>query len=174
MTPTKHGAPSLWITRFMPEIPPAAQILDLACGTGRHVKLFLDHGHNVTGVDIDISKCGDLARRPRLELIAADLEGGPWPLQERQFEAVVVTNFLWRPLMGHILDAVAPNGLLLYETFGQGNEAFGKPRNPEFLLAPEELLTRVGDGFSVIAYEHGRIDRPDPAILSRICARKKN
>jgi SAM-dependent methyltransferase len=167
------GAGSLpfpWIVRFAPLARPAAAVLDLACGRGRHTRLFLERGHPVTAVDVDLSGLADLRGQPRLEVVEADLERAPWPLSGRRFGAVVVTNYLWRPLFGMILDAVDEGGVLLYETFGLGNEACGRPSNPDFLLQPGELIEAVRGRLQVVAYEHGRIDRPRPAIKQRLCA----
>lgn len=164
-------APSPWIVRFAPLVPAAATVLDLACGSGRHTQLFLGRGHRVTAVDIDISGLDDLQGVPGLEVVRADLEyGSPWPLPGRSFGAVVVTNYLWRPLFPAIIDAVAPDGLLLYESFAVGNEALGQPRRPEFLLRPGELIDMVQGRLQIVAYEHGRVDYPRAAIKQRLCA----
>jgi SAM-dependent methyltransferase len=163
--------PSSWIVRFAPLIPEGATVLDLACGSGRHTRLFLGRGHRVTAVDIDVSGLADLEGYPRLEIVRADLEyGSPWPLPGRRFGAVVVTNYLWRPLFPAIMDAVAPDGLLLYESFAIGNEALGQPRRPEFLLRPGELIEMVEGRLQIVAYEHGRVELPRPSVRQRICA----
>ena len=165
------GPPLAWITRFAPLIAKGGRILDLAAGGGRHTRFFVTLGHPVTAVDIDVSGLADLDRQPAVEIIQADLEdGSPWPLGERRFAAVVVTNYLWRPLFPHVLKAVDTGGLLLYETFARGNEAFGRPDNPDFLLQPGELLDLVRGQLQVVAYEHGRHDQPRPMIKQRICA----
>jgi SAM-dependent methyltransferase len=162
--------PSPWIVRLAPLVAAGAPVLDLACGGGRHARLFLERGHRVTAVDRDTSGLADLRNEPRLEVIEADLEHAPWPLSGRRFGAVVVTNYLWRPLFPAILDAVADDGLLLYETFGRGNEAYGRPTNPDFLLEPGELIEVVRDRLQVVAYEHGHLVRPRPVVVQRICA----
>ena len=123
-----------WIVRFAPLARQGAPVLDLACGSGRHARLFLERGHPVTAVDVDLSGLEDLREHPALELVQADLEDAPWPLPGRRFGVVVVTNYLWRPLFPMILDAVDDGGMLLYETFALGNEAYGRPSNPDFLL----------------------------------------
>jgi SAM-dependent methyltransferase len=148
-----------------------APVLDLACGQGRHTRLFLARGHPVTAVDIDVSGLEDIARHPGLEIVRADLEDGtPWPLPGRRFGAVVVTNYLCRPLFSHIIGAVDAEGLLLYETFALGNEAHGRPTNPDFLLRPGELIERVQGRLEIVAYEHGFLERPRPMVRQRICA----
>jgi SAM-dependent methyltransferase len=162
--------PFPWIVRFAPLVRPGAPVLDLACGRGRHTRLFLERGHPVTAVDIDVSGLADLPGQPRLEVVQADLESAPWPLPGRRFGAVVVTNYLWRPLFAMILDAVDGGGVLLYETFALGNEAYGRPSNPDFLLEPGELIEAVRGRLQIVAYEHGRIERPRPAIKQRLCA----
>ena len=145
-------APSPWIARFAPLVPAGGSVLDLACGGGRHARLFLDRSHPVTALDRDVAQAR-LAEGA--ELIAADLEdGSPWPLEGRSFDAVVVTNYLWRPLFPSILAALKPGGVLLYETFAAGNEAFGRPANPDHLLKRGELLD-LARGLAVVAYEDG-------------------
>lgn len=166
-----HGsAPSPWVERFAPLVATGGRVLDLACGGGRHGRLFLQRGHRVTFVDRDLSGVADLRGQDRAELIEADIEAGPWPLAERQFESVVVTNYLWRPLKPAILATLAPKGVLIYETFMAGNERFGKPSNPDFLLQPYELLDWCREaGLTVRAFEQGEDAN---AMRQRICAVK--
>ncbi|MBC7908653.1 MAG: class I SAM-dependent methyltransferase [Rhodospirillaceae bacterium] len=155
---------SPWVARFTPLVSPGGAVLDVACGGGRHSRLFLARGHAVTAIDRDITHTDT----PGAELIAADLEdGSPWPLPGRSFAALVVTNYLWRPLFPALLAALAPDGVLIYETFAQGNERFGSPRNPDFLLARGELL-RIAAGLTVVAYEDGVVE--DRAVVQRLCA----
>jgi SAM-dependent methyltransferase len=162
--------PSRWITRFAPLVRSGAAVLDLACGGGRHTRLFLARGHSVTAVDLDLTRLADLVENPKVELIQADLEHAPWPLPGRRFSAVVVTNYLWRPLFPAILDAIDEGGMLLYDTFARGNEAHGRPTNPDFLLEPGELIEAVRGQLQIVAYEHGYLERPRPAIRQRLCA----
>lgn len=163
--------PSDWVRRFAALVPAGGPVLDLACGAGRHVRLFLDKGHPVTAVDRDLTGLADIAGDPRLETLAADLEGGAdWPLAERRFAGVVVTNYLHRPILPRIVAAVAPGGALLYETFAVGNERFGRPRNPDFLLRPGELLEAVRGRLQVVAYENLEVAEPKPAVVQRIAA----
>jgi SAM-dependent methyltransferase len=164
------GTASLWVQRFAPLIP-AGPVLDLACGKGRHSRFFLGAGRDVTGVDIDLAGVTDLLIHPRFEAIEADLErGGAWPLGKRQFAAVIVTHYLHRPLFPAILAAVADRGVLLYETFAAGNEKWGRPRNPDFLLQPGELLALVRGRFRVVAYEDVEQSEPYPACVQRLAA----
>ena len=151
----------------------AGGVLDLACGGGRHGRLFLDGGWPVTFLDRDISGIQDLAGQTGATVIAADLESdGPWPLSGRQFDIVIVTNYLWRPVMGRILDLVAPGGLILYETFARGNEAFGRPSNPDFLLEEGELKRILPGDFEVLQYEQGLVGEPANALKQRLAARR--
>ena len=162
---------SAWVARFAPLVPAGAPVLDLACGAGRHSRLFLERGHPVLAVDRDLSRLGDLAGAPGLECLACDLEDGRLPaFFARRFGAVVVTNYLHRPLFSAIADALAPGGVLIYETFARGNERFGKPSNPDFLLAPGELLRAYMDRLRIIAYEDVVVETPRPAALQRLCA----
>jgi SAM-dependent methyltransferase len=162
------GSPSSWVRRFLGRAETSGTLLDLAAGGGRHSRLAAALGFRVTAVDRDVS---ELRTIPGIEVIAADLEDGSrWPLAERRFAAVVVTNYLHRPLLPRIVGAVAPGGLLVYETFALGNERFGHPRNPAFLLRPGELLDAVRGDLTVLAYEHGAVDDPSPAVVQRLAA----
>jgi SAM-dependent methyltransferase len=156
--------PSDWVRRWAHLLPPAARVIDVACGHGRHVRWLAAAGHRVTAVDRDEALLAPLAALAGVErTVAADLEAGPWPLPGLEFDAAIVTNYLWRPLFPALRAAVAPGGLLVYETFAQGHEALGRPRRPEFLLRPGELLQLLGAGVSgadawrVIAFEQGRL-----------------
>ena len=162
-------APSGWVRRYAGLVPAHGRVLDLAAGSGRHAKYFNDLGLAVTAIDRDVAALAPLAG-PRFEVIEADLEDGTdWPLEDREFAGIVVTNYLHRPLFPHIAAALAPHGILIYETFGQGNARFGKPSNPDFLLEPGELLqVALRYGFAVLAYECGEVSEPKPAMIQRI------
>lgn len=166
------NAPSAWIARHANRIPKPGPVLDLAAGGGRHSRYFKDLGYQVVAVDRDVSGLADLTGSAEVEVVAADLEGGsPWPLGDRRFAGIVVTNYLHRPLLPRIAAALAPGGVLLYETFGAGNERFGKPSNPDFLLLPGELLAFAEtNGLAVLAYHCGEVAEPKPAVLQRIVA----
>ncbi len=143
-------------------------VLDLAAGGGRHARFFAGRGHPVVAIDRDISALQGLAG---VEAIAADLEdGSPWPLGTRTFAGIVVTNYLHRPLLAALVGAVAPGGALIYETFARGNERYGKPSNPDFLLADNELLERTMPVLTVVAYEHVYVEMPRPALVQRVAA----
>ncbi|MCA1973934.1 MAG: SAM-dependent methyltransferase, partial [Caenispirillum sp.] len=120
-------------------------------------------------VDRDTEALAALAGRAGIETLAADLEAGPWPLAGRRFDAIVVTNYLHRPLFPHLIEALAAGGVLLYETFMRGNERFGRPSNPDFLLRPGELLEVFGPALQVVAFEQGEVARPKPAVVQRLC-----
>ena len=157
--------------RFL-HLAPAGAALDLACGAGRHGRLLLARGHRTTLLDRDLSGVTDLALHPDAELIEADLEdGAPFPLAGRQFATLIVTNYLHRPLFDALMTIIAPGGLLLYETFALGNERYGRPRNPDFLLRPGELIEACRD-LHIVAYEHGIEEGGDagPSVRQRICA----
>jgi SAM-dependent methyltransferase len=146
------SAPSPWLLRWQHVLQRDGRALDLACGSGRHVRHLAALGMQVTAVDRDaqaLAGLGDCART-----IVADLEHGPWPLAGAQFELVLVTNYLWRPLLPRITALLAPGGWLIYETFAIGQQSIGRPANPDFLLQPGELL-RACEGLRVLAYEDG-------------------
>jgi len=162
--------PSPWVVRWSHLLEPGAPVLDVACGSGRHLAWFAGRAHPVTGIDRDIA----LARQnvPGAKLVAADIENHPWPLRVdakvQTFGAVVVTNYLWRPLMDTVLESVAPGGVLLYETFAMGNASVGRPSRPDFLLRSAELLSTCA-ALDVVAYEQGYLHDP-PRFVQRIAA----
>jgi SAM-dependent methyltransferase len=164
-----HAAPSPWITRFAPLIPPGARVLDLACGQGRHSRFLAARLCDVVAVDRDSQALVALAGVPRVTTMAADLEGGPWPLLGQQFDAIVVANYLHRPLFPKLLDSLDSGGAFLYETFAAGNEAFGRPSNPEHLLAADELLSLLRERLTIVAFEQGLVGAR-PAVMQRIAA----
>ncbi len=168
--------PSPWVRRFAPLVSQSGrdngQVLDLACGNARHARLFLARGHGVVALDRDVEPLDDLAGNADVEIIGADLEDGrPWPLEGRTFAAVVVVNYLYRPLFPHILDAVGEGGVLIYETFARGNEKYRRPRNPDHLLRDGELIDLVKDRFRIVCFEQGLVEKgPLPGVIQRICA----
>lgn len=141
-------------------------MLDVACGLGRHMRWFSERNHPVTGLDQAQAAIESVASLGTA--IRADIEAAPWPLPGRQFAGVVVTNYLWRPLLPTLVDSVAPGGVLLYETFASGNETVGRPSRPEFLLRPGELLQACAE-LRVVAYEDGFLDNP-ARFVQRIAA----
>jgi SAM-dependent methyltransferase len=158
--------PSDWVCRWKHLVPSGSTVLDVACGAGRHLRWLRAQGYAVVGVDMSqqaLSACTVLG-----ELVCADLENGPWPFAGRSFGVVVVTNYLWRPLFPALVQSLAPGGVLIYETFAQGNESVGRPARPEFLLRPGELL-QVCVGLHIVAYEDGFLAQPD-RFVQRIAA----
>jgi SAM-dependent methyltransferase len=178
--------PSDWVARWTPLLPPGAHVLDVACGHGRHVHWLAGAGHRVTAIDHDAALLAPLAKLANT--VTADLEADPWPLPGQVFDGVVVTNYLWRALFPALKAAVAPGGLLIYETFAQAHAALGRPRRPEFLLRPGELIEVLrppgppgatadssSENWHVIAFEEGRLpargDSPEREV-QRIVARR--
>ena len=156
--------PSDWVRRWA-ELVERGPVLDIACGAGRHARLFAGRGLEVVAVDRDAQQI------PGVRFVQADLERAPWPFGTERFAAIVVTNYLHRPLLARLEAALAEQGLLLYETFMVGNEKYGRPSNPAFLLQPGELL-QAFRGLTPIAFEQGYADAPKPAMIQRLCARR--
>jgi SAM-dependent methyltransferase len=170
----EHGRqpPSAWVTRWSALIDPQARVLDLACGQGRHARVLAARGAVVTALDRDTAALASLADLASVTTVAADVESGPWPFVDGQFDAVIVTNYLHRPLFAQILSSICDGGVLIYETFMSGNERYGRPSNPQFLLRQGELLAVTDDVFQVVAFEQGLHEGPNPAVMQRICAIK--
>jgi len=165
---TEHEivAPSAWVVRWAALLTPGGRVLDVASGGGRHARYLAGLGHAVTALDRDPPQI------PGVRCLGADLEdGSPWPLGEERFAGIVVSNYLHRPLFARLAGALAPGGLLIYETFMAGNERFGKPSNPAFLLRPGELWEAF-PGLHIIAFEQGCARAPKPALRQRLCARR--
>lgn len=172
-------APSDWIRRWSHLPAPGGEVLDVACGAGRHARWFAQRGHPVLGLDRDALALQaarqavlEAAPQARAQWLQADIENGPWPLAGRRFGAVVVTNYLWRPLLSTLTGALEPGGVLLYETFAAGNETVGRPARPDFLLQPGELL-RACQGLRIVAYEDGFLEEPE-RFVQRVAAVREN
>jgi SAM-dependent methyltransferase len=168
-SPAAHGGdvpPSPWVVRWAHLIAARGTVLDVAAGGGRHTRWLASRGHRVTAVDRDAEAMAALA--DAAETIVADIEGGAWPLAGRSFDAVVVTNYLWRPLFPALRTALAPGGVLLYETFAVGNETVGRPSRADFLLGHGELLA-AAEGLRIVAYEDGFLDHPQ-RFVQRLAA----
>jgi SAM-dependent methyltransferase len=169
-----QDTPSSWVRRFAPLVP-AGEVLDLACGSGRHARLFAALGHAVLALDRDPQALASAAGAG-IATMPYDLEadGAPWPFAAGRFAGIVVTNYLHRPLMPSLMASLAPGGVLIYETFAIGNETFGKPSNPNFLLRRGELLEHARAGaLAVIAFEDGFVEQPKPAMVQRLCASRE-
>lgn len=165
---------SAWVKRFAGLINAGGTVLDLACGSGRHARLLADLGYRVEAVDRNADALAELSHaRPQVITRVADLEGGPWPYHGCAFDAIVVTNYLYRPLLPLLLNALEVNGVLIYETFMLGNERFGKPSNPAFLLRPGELLELVRRRLNIVAFEQGEVAIPRPMVVQRLCATRR-
>lgn len=176
MPETRHAnmmnlPPSPWVERFIALARPG-EALDLACGSGRHTRLLAARGHEVLALDRNTESLASAAGAG-VTAMEYDLEaeGSPWPFEAGRFAVIVVTNYLHRPLFAHLARSLRPDGILIYETFAQGNQIYGKPSNPDFLLAPGELLGLAQAGaLQVLAYEDGHVERPHPAQVQRLCA----
>ena len=168
--PSNHAesAPSPWVARFAALIPSGGRVLDVACGSGRHARFLAASGHAVEAVDRDIG--GFLDIPASVHVREADIESGPWPYAGEKFAGMVVTNYLHRPLMAALVACVAPGGAFIYETFAAGNEKYGRPSRPDFLLQPGELLEVVRGQLQVVAFEDIYVEAPKPARVQRIVA----
>lgn len=170
--------PSPWVARFSSTIPAGGHVLDLACGGGRHSGYLLEKGYRVTALDKDTSAISErLGGRENLDIITVDLEDGTCSfakdgvLSGQVFDGIIVVNYLYRPLMKALINALKPGGVLIYETFARGNEVFARPRNPDHLLRSGELLDLVAGQLQVVAYEHGMIQVDDlPGVKQRLVA----
>lgn len=168
--PHQNLVASPWVARFAPLIASGGQVLDLASGYGRNARHLARLGHRVLAVDRDATALATLDGIAGIETRIADLESDSWPFAGIEFDAIVVTHYLHRPLFDSLLAALRPDGVLLYETFAEGNGVFGRPSRPEFLLQADELLQRFGASLRVVAFEQGRVELPFPAVLQRLCA----
>ncbi len=162
--------PSPWVVRCAPLIRAGGTVLDVACGQGRHTRYLLEQGYSVIATDLELEPLADLRDEPAVELVEADLEAGHWQFAGRRFDGIVMTNYLHRPHFPDLVESLARDGVLIIDTFAAGNERLGRPRNPAFLLQPGELLAAFAQQLTVVAYEHGREERPRPAVRQRLCA----
>lgn len=162
--------PSGWVARWARLIPAGGRVLDLAAGSGRHARFLARAGYEVEAVDRDGASLSSVSGLARVKVRVADLEGGPWPYAGEKFAGIVATNYLHRPLFPLLAEALAAGGVLIYETFMLGNERYGRPSNPDFLLEPGELLQAFSGSLQVVAYEAGAVTQPKQAVIQRLCA----
>lgn len=162
--------PSAWVVRWAPHIARGGKVLDVASGGGRHARWLAVRGHPVDALERDATAVAGLEGVTNIATICADIENGPWPCAHGVYAGVVVTNYLHRPLFAHLLSSLASGGVLIYETFAAGNERYGRPSNPAFLLRAGELLEVVRGVLRVVAYEDVYVDEPRPAMVQRLCA----
>ena len=163
-------APAAWVQRWAALVAARGRVLDVACGHGRHARFFAARGHAVDAVDRNAAALEGIANLANVTPLCADIEADAWPYPACASSAVVVTNYLHRPLLPVLLDALAPGGVLIYETFALGNERFGRPSNPDFLLQPGELLELVRGRLRVVAYEDLVVEAPRAACVQRVVA----
>ncbi|HEY6720537.1 MAG TPA: class I SAM-dependent methyltransferase [Burkholderiales bacterium] len=162
-------SPSPWVCRWAGLIRPGGRVLDVACGHGRHLRYLKSQGFAVVGIDRDEAVLAALEGLSGGEIRVADIEAAPWPFAPGEFDGVVVTNYLHRPLFPDLVAALRPGGVLIYETFAAGNERYGRPSNPAFLLRPGELLHSL-EPLAVVAFEEGLVSAPKQAVVQRVCA----
>ncbi len=173
MPDQQYREPSAWIMRFAAEIPRDGIILDLACGAGRHLAALLERDQGLLGIDKDIAPTGELQKYANVTLKALDLEQPNAQIPGGDYAGIIVSNYLHRPLLPQLPGLLAPGGILIYETFAVGNEAYGRPRNPDFLLRAGELLESFADELDVLGFEQGYVDKPRPAVKQRFCGRRR-
>jgi SAM-dependent methyltransferase len=175
--PQSPSPPLPWITRHAGLIPKTGPVLDLACGQGRHSRLLLELGYPVVAVDRNLEGVADLQNQQGIDLIEADLEADlesdSWPFPAEHFAGIVVSHYLYRPNLPRLITSMRTGGILIYETFAAGNEKFGRPRNPDYLLHENELRDYFAQTYAVIAFEQGEFAAPEPACKQRYCGRRK-
>jgi SAM-dependent methyltransferase len=162
--------PSPWVVMNSRYLIPNSRVLDLACGYGRHSKFLLEKGHRVTSVDRDGEALREVSKIESSKVLLADLEKDNWPFSVGSFDAIVVTNYLHRSQFDRLVETLSDQGVLIFETFMIGNEQFGRPSNPEFLLYPDELTKVFGGALRVIKFEQGYEISPKEAMVQRVCA----
>jgi len=165
-------SPSSWIVKFAPLIKSQGLVLDLACGSGRHAKWLAQQGYQVDALDRDPIATSSMQGIDGIRIQQTDLETTEPPSFEHSYDGIIVSRYLHRPLLTSLATILKPGGILIYETFMRGNERYGKPSNPDFLLMPDELLNTYSPLLNIISFEQGEVVEPKPAMLQRICAQK--
>jgi len=168
------GIPSQWVVEHATLIRKGGRVLDLACGNGRHAIWLASQGYQVDAVDRDVQSLASMQGMPNINLSITDIETGNWPATDQQYDGIVVSRYLFRPLLGMLAQMLNPDGVLIYETFMLGNERYGRPSNPDYLLLPDELKSVYAPLLNIYAFEQGKVDDPVPAVMQRICAIKNH
>ena len=164
--------PNKWVECYSSLIPFGKGVLDLACGSGRHTGMLLNNGYQVTAVDIDTTLVKQNFSNKKLNIVKCDLETlSSWPFGKNSFLGIIVVNYLHRPLYSRIMESLEEGGVLIYQTFADGNSRYGKPKNPDYLLKRGELKTVFG-GMRIISYQHGYLSYPSQSVVQRICCIK--
>jgi SAM-dependent methyltransferase len=168
---TKVPVVSDWVRKYISLIPSKKLVLDLACGSGRNTRFLLDQGYTVVALDKDVSQLADIVGKPNLQKYMFDLEtNAKFPFGKHEFAGIIVTNYLHRPLFGDLINSLSHKGVLIYQTFMMGNEAYGRPRNPNFLLKINELSDVFSNKLDVVAFQQGYEESPTPSVVQKICA----
>jgi SAM-dependent methyltransferase len=166
------GSPSPWVVKHLPLIRKGGQVLDLACGSGRHAIWIAQQGYQVDAVDRDAQAVSSMVGIDNINVVILDLEAREWLRADQRYDGIVVSRYLYRPLLPILSEILNPGGVLIYETFMVGNERYGKPSNPDFLLLFDELLTVYSPLLSINSFEQGQEWKPKPAVMQRMCATK--
>ncbi len=164
------GTPSQWVVEHAPLIREGGRVLDLACGSGRHAIWLAGQGYQVDAVDRDAQVVVAMQAMPNISVSITDIETGDWPETDQRYDGIVVSRYLFRPLLKTLAGMLNPDGVLIYETFMLGNERYGRPSNPDYLLQPDELNLVYAPLLKIYAFEQGKVDDPVPAVMQRICA----
>lgn len=164
------ASPSPWMVEYAGCIPKAGRVLDLACGSGRHAIWLAAQGFQVHAVDRDVQATAHMQGMQNIQVTIADIESGTWPESDELYDGIVVSRYLFRPLLQKLAAMLKPDGVLIYETFMAGNERYGRPRNPDFLLQPDELSTVYAPLLKIHAFWQGEVAGDVPAVMQRICA----
>lgn len=164
--------PSAWIVKYAPLINKKGRVLDLACGNGRHAMWFAKYDFHVDAMDCDDQVTSNMVGINNINVIVVDVEASDWPQSDQRYDGLVVSRYLYRPLLQTLATMLNPGGVLIYETFMVGNERYGKPSNPDFLLRPNELFEVYSPLLSIVSFEQGEEEMPRPVVMQRICAIK--